>query len=127
MKIKKLAKELVSLTVLQINELSKILKEKYGIEDISLTTTHQTDAHQTDAHQTKTEKVKNNFDLVLKTPGNSKLSVIKLIRSLTGHGLKDSKELVDKVPSIIKSNLNKAEAELLIKEFEKLGALAELK
>ncbi|MGX6961081.1 MAG: 50S ribosomal protein L7/L12 [Candidatus Karelsulcia muelleri] len=117
MKIKKLAKELVSLTVLQINELSKILKEKYGIEDISLTTNPQN----------KKEKVKTKFDLILQNPGNSKLAVIKLIRSLTGHGLKDSKELVDKVPSLIKSNLNKAEAELLIKEFDQLGALAELK
>ncbi|MGX7591283.1 50S ribosomal protein L7/L12 [Candidatus Karelsulcia muelleri] len=124
MKIKKLAKELVSLTVLQINELSKILKEKYGIEDISLTTNPNT---QPSAQQKKKEKVKTKFDLILKTPGNSKLSVIKLIRSLTGHGLKDSKELVDNVPSIIKSNLKKAEAELLIKEFDKLGALAELK
>ncbi|WDE42205.1 50S ribosomal protein L7/L12 [Candidatus Karelsulcia muelleri] len=125
MKIKKIAKELVSLTVLQINELSKILHEKYGIDDISLTTNTQTP--QTSAHQKTKEKVKTKFDLILKTPGQSKLAVIKLIRSLTGHGLKDSKELVDKVPSIIKSNLNKAEAELLIKEFYKIGALAELK
>ncbi|MGX7590445.1 50S ribosomal protein L7/L12 [Candidatus Karelsulcia muelleri] len=122
MKIKKLAKELVSLTVLQINELSKILNEKYGIEDISLTTKTQTYAPQNNK-----EKVKTKFDLILKTPGNSKLAVIKLIKSITGHGLKDSKELVDQVPSRIKSNLNKAEAELLIKEFDQLGALAELK
>ncbi|AXN02711.1 50S ribosomal protein L7/L12 [Candidatus Karelsulcia muelleri] len=125
MKIKKIAKELVSLTVLQINELSKILHEKYGIDDISLTTNTQNP--QTSAHQKTKEKVQTKFDLILKTPGQSKLAVIKLIRSLTGHGLKDSKELVDKVPSIIKSNLNKAEAELLIKEFYKIGALAELK
>ncbi|MGX7590014.1 50S ribosomal protein L7/L12 [Candidatus Karelsulcia muelleri] len=125
MKIKKIAKELVSLTVLQINELSKILHEKYGIDDISLTTNTQNP--QTYEPQKTKEKVKTKFDLILKTPGQSKLAVIKLIRSLTGHGLKDSKELVDKVPSIIKSNLNKAEAELLIKEFDKIGALAELK
>lgn len=125
MKIKKIAKELVSLTVLQINELSKLLHEKYGIDDISLTT--NTQKPQTSEPQKTKEKVKTKFDLILKTPGQSKLAVIKLIRSVTGHGLKDSKELVDKVPSIIKSNLNKAEAELLIKEFDKIGALAELK
>ncbi|MGX7592978.1 50S ribosomal protein L7/L12 [Candidatus Karelsulcia muelleri] len=125
MKIKKIAKELVSLTVLQVNELSKILHEKYGIEDISCATKQQN--HKNSAQQQTKEKVKTKFDLILKTPGPSKLAVIKLIRSLTGNGLKDSKELVDKVPSIIKSNLNKAEAELLIKEFDKIGALAELK
>ncbi|MGX7592705.1 50S ribosomal protein L7/L12 [Candidatus Karelsulcia muelleri] len=120
MNIKNIAKELVSLTVLQINELSKIMKDKYGIEDISLPTNHPTSAP-------PKQQVKTKFDLILNNPGNSKLAVIKLIRSLTGHGLKDAKELVDKVPSRIKSNLNKAEAELLIQEFDKVGALAELK
>lgn len=122
MKTKDLAKELVKLTVLEINDLSKILKEKYGIEEFPV--------HNTQINNKKNEKKeikKKIFDLYLKSSGNSKLATIKLIKNITGKGLKESKDIVDSAPSLIKNNLNKTEAELLIKEFEKIGAIAELK
>ncbi|MGX7591013.1 ribosomal protein bL12 [Candidatus Karelsulcia muelleri] len=122
MKTKDLAKELVKLTVLEINDLSKILKEKYGIEEFPV--------HNTQINNKKKEKKeikKKIFDLYLKSSGNSKLATIKLIKNITGKGLKESKDIVDSAPSLIKNNLNKTEADLLIKEFDKIGAIAELK
>ncbi|UOQ32953.1 50S ribosomal protein L7/L12 [Candidatus Karelsulcia muelleri] len=122
MKTKDLAKELVKLTVLEINDLSKILKEKYGIEEFPV--------HNTQINNKKKEKKeikKKIFDLYLKSSGKSKLATIKLIKNITGKGLKESKDIVDSAPSLIKNNLNKTEADLLIKEFEKIGAIAELK
>ncbi|UOQ27737.1 50S ribosomal protein L7/L12 [Candidatus Karelsulcia muelleri] len=122
MKTKDLAKELVKLTVLEINDLSKILKEKYGIEEFPV--------HNTQINNKKKEKKeikKKIFDLYLKSSGKSKLATIKLIKNITGKGLKESKDIVDSAPSLIKNNLNKTEADLLIKEFDQIGAIAELK
>ncbi|MGX7591587.1 ribosomal protein bL12 [Candidatus Karelsulcia muelleri] len=122
MKTKDLAKELVKLTVLEINDLSKILKEKYGIEEFT--------GNNTQINNKKKEKKeikKKIFDLYLKSSGNSKLATIKLIKNITGKGLKESKDIVDRAPSLIKNNLNQTEADLLIKEFEQIGAIAELK
>ncbi|MGX7638225.1 ribosomal protein bL12 [Candidatus Karelsulcia muelleri] len=122
MKTKDLAKELVKLTVLEINDLSKILKEKYGIEEFPV--------HNTQINNKKKEKKeikKKIFDLYLKSSGTSKLATIKLIKNITGKGLKESKDIVDSAPSLIKNNLNKTEADLLIKEFDQIGAIAALK
>ncbi|MGX7593552.1 ribosomal protein bL12 [Candidatus Karelsulcia muelleri] len=122
MKTKDLAKELVKLTVLEINDLSKILKEKYGIEELT--------GNNTQINNKKKEKKeikKKIFDLYLKSSGNSKLATIKLIKNITGKGLKESKDIVDRAPSLIKNNLKQTEADLLIKEFEQIGAIAELK
>ncbi|MGX7576757.1 ribosomal protein bL12 [Candidatus Karelsulcia muelleri] len=124
MKTKDLAKELVKLTVLEINDLSKILKEKYGIEEFPV---HTQINNKKKEKKEKTEIKKKSFDLYLKSSGNSKLATIKLIKNITGKGLKESKDLVDSAPSLIKKNLNKTEADLLIKEFEQIGAIAELK
>ncbi|MGX7593122.1 ribosomal protein bL12 [Candidatus Karelsulcia muelleri] len=124
MKTKDLAKELVKLTVLEINDLSKILKEKYGIEEFPV---HTQINNKKKEKKEKTEIKKKSFDLYLKSSGNSKLATIKLIKNITGKGLKESKDLVDSAPSLIKKNLNKTEADLLIKEFEPIGAIAELK
>ncbi|MGX7590156.1 ribosomal protein bL12 [Candidatus Karelsulcia muelleri] len=122
MTTKDLAKELVKLTVLEINDLSKILKEKYGIEEFQV--------HNTQINKKKQEKkeIQNQrFDLYLKSSGTSKLATIKLIKNITGKGLKESKDIVDSAPSLIKNNLNQTEADLLIKEFDQIGAIAELK
>ncbi|MGX7586320.1 ribosomal protein bL12 [Candidatus Karelsulcia muelleri] len=124
MKTKDLAKELVKLTVLEINDLSKILKEKYGIEEFPV---HTQRNNKKKEKKEKTEIKNKSFDLYLKSSGNSKLATIKLIKTITGKGLKESKDLVDSAPSLIKKNLNKTEADLLIKEFEPIGAIAELK
>ncbi|MGX7592153.1 ribosomal protein bL12 [Candidatus Karelsulcia muelleri] len=129
-KTKDLAKELVQLTVLEINDLSKILKEKYGIEEFPVQEefkVHNTQINNKKKEKKERKKKREIFDLYLKSSGNSKLATIKLIKTLTGKGLKESKDIVDSAPSLIKNNLNKTEADLLIKEFETIGAIAELK
>ncbi|MGX7592008.1 ribosomal protein bL12 [Candidatus Karelsulcia muelleri] len=122
MKTKDLAKELVKLTVLEINDLSKILKEKYGIEEFPVHNT-QINNKNKEKQELKTQRV----DLYLKSSGTSKLATIKLIKNITGKGLKESKDIVDSAPSLIKNNLKQTEADLLIKEFSQIGAIAELK
>ncbi|MGX7590586.1 ribosomal protein bL12 [Candidatus Karelsulcia muelleri] len=125
MKTKDLAKELVKLTVLEINDLSKILKEKYGIEEFPV---HNTQRNNKKKEKKEKKEIKKKiFDLYLKSSGNSKLATIKLIKNITGKGLKESKDLVDSAPSLIKNNLKKPEADFLIKQFEQIGAIAELK
>ncbi|WP_204086295.1 ribosomal protein bL12 [Candidatus Karelsulcia muelleri] len=125
MKTKDLAKELVKLTVLEINDLSKILKEKYGIEEFPV---HNTQINNKKKEKKEKKEIKKKiFDLYLKSSGNSKLATIKLIKNITGKGLKESKDLVDSAPSLIKNNLKKTEADFLIKQFEQIGAIAELK
>ncbi|XXS36610.1 MAG: 50S ribosomal protein L7/L12 [Candidatus Karelsulcia muelleri] len=119
-KIANLAKELVNLTVTEVNELTIILKKDYGLEynHDNLTETDPINQEQ------KKENIK--YNIILKSSGTSKLAVVKLIKEITGRGLKDSKELVDSVPTTIKESLNKEEAELLKKKFEEIGAEIEL-
>lgn len=121
-KIANLAKELVNLTVTEVNELTIILKKDYGLEsnhdNKNLTETDPINQEQ------KKENIK--YNIILKSSGTSKLAVVKLIKEITGRGLKDSKELVDSVPTTIKESLNKEEAELLKKKFEEIGAEIEL-
>ncbi|MGX7592837.1 ribosomal protein bL12 [Candidatus Karelsulcia muelleri] len=124
MKTKDLAKELVKLTVLEINDLSKILKDKYGIEEL---TVPNPQINNKKKEKKEIKKKREIFDLYLKSSGNSKLATIKLIKNITGKGLKESKDIVDSAPSLLKNNLNKTEADLLIKELETIGAIAELK
>ncbi|RIU86195.1 50S ribosomal protein L7/L12 [Candidatus Karelsulcia muelleri] len=123
-KIANLAKELVNLTVTEVNELTIILKKDYGLEsnhDNSVKKITETD----DINQEqKKENIK--YNVILKSSGPSKLAVVKLIKEVTGRGLKDSKELVDSVPTTIKESLNKEEAELFKKKFEEIGAEIEL-
>ncbi len=119
-KIANLAKELVNLTVTEVNELTIILKKDYGLES-----NHD---HQTETVPINQEQKKENlrYNIILKSSGISKLAVVKLIKEITGRGLKDSKELVDSVPTTIKESLNKEEAELFKKKFEEIGAEIEL-
>ncbi|WP_259082854.1 50S ribosomal protein L7/L12 [Candidatus Karelsulcia muelleri] len=119
-KIANLAKELVNLTVTEVNELTIILKKDYGLES-----NHD---HQTETVPINQEQKKENlrYNIILKSSGTSKLAVVKLIKEITGRGLKDSKELVDSVPTTIKESLNKEEAELFKKKFEEIGAEIEL-
>lgn len=120
-KIAKLAKELVNLTVTEVNELTILLKKDYGLESESNPVKNITEK---DDIEQKKENIK--YNVILKSSGPSKLAVVKLIKEITGRGLKESKELVDSIPTTIKESLNKEEAELFKKKFEDIGAEIEL-
>lgn len=122
--MEKLAEKLVNLTIKQVNELSNILKEKYGIESKNIMIEKSDNINEKEKTQ---KKEKNIFDIFLKSSGNSKLSVVKLVKEITGKGLKDSKELVDNIPKILKKSVNKKEAEEIKNKFEGIGAEIELK
>ena len=111
--LKAFAEQLVNLSVKEVNELAQILKEEYGIEPA--------------AAGAAAAEEKDSFDVVLKSAGASKLAVVKLVKELTGLGLKEAKEMVDGTPSVIKEGLAKADAEGLKKQLEEAGAEVELK
>ncbi|WP_185870379.1 50S ribosomal protein L7/L12 [Blattabacterium cuenoti] len=127
--IEKLAEQLVNLTVKQVNELAIFLKKEYGIEPSNSNTRGLeplVDSSKKESSSSKEEK--NIFNLILKSSGNSKLSVVKLVKEITGKGLKESKELVDNLPNVlIKESVDKKEAENLKNKFEEIGAEVELK
>jgi len=121
--IKKLAEELVNLTVKDVNELAEILKDEYGIEPAAAAIAVAGPAaggEEAAAEQTE-------FDVILNAPGGSKLAIVKLVKEMTGVGLKDAKELVDKAPTAIKEKISKEEAEALKTQLEEAGAEVELK
>ena len=108
--LKAFAEQLVNLTVKEVNELAQILKDEYGIEPAAAAAEEKT-----------------SFDVVLKAAGANKLAIVKLVKELTGLGLKEAKDLVDGAPSNLKEGLAKAEAEALKKQLEEAGAEVELK
>lgn len=122
--LKDFAEQLVNLTVKEVNELADILKEEYGIEPAAAAVAVAGPAAggDEDAVEEKSE-----FDVVLVSPGGSKLAVVKLVKELTGLGLKDAKEMVDSAPKAIKEGIAKDEAEALKKQLEEAGAEVELK
>lgn len=123
--LKNIAETLVNLTVKEVNELADILKEEYGIEPAAAAVAVAGPAGGGaggDAAEEKTE-----FDVELKSAGGSKLAVVKLVKELTGLGLKEAKELVDGAPSMLKEGVAKDEAEGLKKSLEEAGAEVELK
>ena len=122
--LKDFAEQLVNLTVKEVNELAGILKEEYGIEPAAAAVAVAAGgaAAGGDAAEEKSE-----FDVVLTAPGGSKLAVVKLVKELTGLGLKDAKELVDGAPGAIKEGVSKDEAEGLKTSLEEAGAEVELK
>ena len=117
--LKKLAEELVNLTVKDVKELADILKEEYGIEPAAAAAVVAAPAAGA-AAQTE-------FDVILKSGGAAKLGVVKLVKELTGLGLKEAKELVDKAPAPLKEKVSKEEAEQLKAQLEEAGAEVELK
>ena len=121
--IKALAEQLVNLTVKEVNELAQVLKEEYGIEPAAAAVAVAAGP----AAGAPAEEEKSSFDVVLKSAGASKLAVVKLVKELTGLGLKEAKELVDGAPSTVKEGLSKADAEGLKKQLEEAGAEVELK
>ncbi|WP_185858399.1 50S ribosomal protein L7/L12 [Blattabacterium cuenoti] len=123
--IEKLAEQLVNLTVKEVNELSILLKKKYGIEPYSLVKSETSSSNENGKITEKKEK--SIFNIILKSSGNSKLSVVKLVKEITGKGLKESKDLVDRIPSTLKESISKKEAEDVKNKFEEIGAEIELK
>ncbi len=119
--LKNLAETLVNLTVKDVNELATILKDEYGIEPAAATVVAAAGGGG-EAVEEKTE-----FDVVLKAAGASKLAVVKLVKDLTGAGLKEAKDMVDSAPTAIKEGISKDEAEALKKQLEEAGAEVELK
>lgn len=122
--LKAFAEQLVNLTVKEVNELAQILKEEYGIEPAAAAVAVAAGGATAGAAEAEE---KSSFDVVLKVPGASKLAVVKLVKELTGLGLKEAKELVDGAPSTVKEGLAKADAEGLKKQLEEAGAEVELK
>ena len=122
--LKKVAEQLVGLTVKEVNELADILKDEYGIEPAAaaVAVSAGPGAGGEDAAEAKSE-----YDVVLKAAGGSKLAVVKLVKELTGLGLKEAKDLVDNTPSSIKEAVSKDDAEGLKKSLEEAGAEVELK
>ncbi|MDE6532009.1 MAG: 50S ribosomal protein L7/L12 [Muribaculaceae bacterium] len=122
--LKAFAEQLVNLSVKEVNELAQILKEEYGIEPAAAAVAVAAGPAGAAA---PAEEEKTNFDVILKAAGASKLAVVKLVKELTGLGLKEAKALVDGAPGVVKEGLPKAEAEGLKKQLEEAGAEVELK
>ena len=123
--LKEFAEQLVNLTVKEVNELADILKDEYGIEPAAAAVAVAGGAAAGGGEAAAEEK--SEFDVVLTAAGGSKLAVVKLVKELTGLGLKEAKELVDNAPSNIKESVSKDEAEGLKKSLEEAGAEVELK
>ena len=123
--LKVLAEELVNLTVKDVNELADILKNEYGIEPAAAAVAVAGPAAGGGEEGGAAEQ--SEFDVVLKAAGGSKLAVVKLVKELTGLGLKEAKEVVDGAPKAIKEKVSKDEAEALKTQLEEAGAEVELK
>ena len=121
--LKDFAEQLVNLTVKEVNELATILKDEYGIEPAAAAVAVAAGG----GGAAEAAEEKSEFDVVLKAAGASKLAVVKLVKELTGLGLKEAKELVDGAPSNIKEGVSKDEAEGLKKSLEEAGAEVEVK
>lgn len=122
--LKKLAEELVNLTVKDVNELADILKEEYGIEPAAAAVAVAGPAA---AAEGEGEAEKTDFDVILNAPGAQKLQIVKLVKELTGLGLKEAKALVDGAPTPVKEGVPKDEANALKTQLEEAGAEVELK
>ena len=123
--LKDFAEKLVNLTVKEVNELADILKDEYGIEPAAAAVAVAGPAGGAGAAEAAEEK--SEFTVVLKAAGGAKLAVVKLVKELTGLGLKEAKDLVDNAPSNIKEDIGKDEAEGMKKSLEEAGAEVELK
>lgn len=120
--LKAFAEQLVNLTVKEVTELLQILKDDYGIEPAAATVVAAAGGSADAAAEEKSE-----FDVILKSAGQAKLAVVKLVKELTSLGLKEAKELVDAAPKAIKEKVGKDEADALKKALEEAGAEVEIK
>jgi len=123
--LKAFAEQLVNLTVKEVNELAQILKDEYGIEPAAAAPVMVASSGGGEAAEAPVEKTA--FDVILKGAGPNKLQVVKLVKDLTGLGLKEAKDLVDSAPKALKEGVAKDEAEGLKKSLEEAGAEVEVK
>ncbi len=123
--LKELADQLVNLTVKDVNELAAILKDEYGIEPAAAAVAVAGPAAGGGDAAGSDEKT--SFDVILKSGGQAKLGVVKLVKELTGLGLKEAKELVDAAPKALKEGVTKDEADALKSQLEEAGAEVEIK
>ena len=121
--LKDFAEQLVNLTVKEVNELATILKDEYGIEPAAAAVAVAGPA----AGGAEEVEAQTEFDVILTAAGGSKLAVVKLVKELTGLGLKEAKGIVDSAPAAVKEGVSKDEAEGLKKSLEEAGAEVELK
>ncbi len=124
--LKEFANQLVSLTVKEVNELAQILKEEHGIEPAAAAAVAIA-APAAGGAAGGAAEAQSEFDVILKSAGASKLNVVKVVKDLTGLGLKEAKDLVDAAPKAIKEKVSKDEAESLKAKLEEAGAEVELK
>jgi len=125
--LKAFAEQLVGLTVKEVNELATILKDEYGIEPAAAAPMMVAGGAAGGGDAAPVVAEKTSFDVILKAPGAAKLAVVKLVKDLTGLGLKEAKELVDNAPKPVKEGVAKDEAEALRKQLEEAGAEVEVK
>jgi large subunit ribosomal protein L7/L12 len=122
--LKAFAEQLVNLTVKEVNELAKILKDEYGIEPaaaaVAVAAVGGGDGAGAAAEKTT-------FDVILKAPGGAKLNIVKLVKEITGLGLKEAKDLVDGAPKAVKEGVSKEEANAIKAQLEEAGAEIEVK
>ena len=123
--LKKIAEQLVGLTVLEVNELAGILKDEYGIEPAAAAVAVAVAGGGGEAGAAAAEKT--SFDVVLKAPGGAKLAIVKLVKEITGLGLKEAKDLVDGAPKPVKEGVSKEEANSIKQQLEEAGAEVEVK
>jgi|TARA_B110000503_G_scaffold57355_1_gene91898 large subunit ribosomal protein L7/L12 len=123
--LKEFAEQLVNLTVKEVSELATILKDEYGIEPAAAAAPAM--AAGSGGGGAEAAEEKSTFDVILKSAGGAKLAVVKLVKELTGLGLKEAKDLVDSAPKAVKEGIAKSEAEGLKKQLEEAGAEVELK
>lgn len=121
--LKAFAEQLVNLTVKEVNELAKILKDEYGIEPAAAAVAVAAPA----AAGAPAAEEKTAFDVILKSGGANKLNVVKIVKDLTGLGLKEAKDLVDGAPKAVKEGVSKADAEALVAKLKEAGADVEIK
>nr|WP_294896567.1 50S ribosomal protein L7/L12 [uncultured Pedobacter sp.] len=122
--LKSFAEQLVNLTVKEVNELAQILKDEYGIEPAAAAVAVAGPAA---GGEVAAAEEKTSFDVILKEAGGQKLAVVKLVKDLTGLGLKEAKDLVDGAPKELKAGVTKDEADALKKQLEEAGAVVEIK
>ncbi len=125
--LKAFAEQLVNLTVKEVNELAAILKDEYGIEPAAAAAVMVAGGGAAAGGDAPVVEEKTSFDVILKSAGAAKLSVVKLVKDLTGLGLKEAKDLVDAAPKAVKEGVSKDEAEGLKKSLEEAGAEVEVK
>jgi large subunit ribosomal protein L7/L12 len=123
--LKAFAEQLVNLTVKEVNELAKILKDEYGIEPAAAAVAVAAGGAGGGGGEAAAEK--STFDVILKAPGGAKLAIVKLVKELTGLGLKEAKDLVDGAPKPVKEGIAKEEANSIKQQLEEAGAEVEIK